>query len=151
MQAPPKLRHTPVSSSPISGKPIEIILSVIGTANCSTHFFSCGIRVKSSSIPWFSRIYGNTPYGKPAGKWSWWWIASHFDKLSVYELLIYNSLQISPDFIIDSYLYTCECQVLAGLSIAISIFALSSSCTHDPIQQKVHLVYFWQNWDFCIF
>ena len=54
-------RAARVSSSPISGQPIEITLTVIGSANWGTHFFDGGtIRVKSSPIPWFSRSFGNT-------------------------------------------------------------------------------------------
>ena len=48
--------------SPISGKPIEITLTVIGSANRGTQFFVRGTWVKSSPILRFSRGVGNTGY-----------------------------------------------------------------------------------------
>ena len=49
-----------VSSSPISGKPIEITLRVIGAANRSSQLFVRGTGVNSSPILRFSRCIGNT-------------------------------------------------------------------------------------------
>ena len=52
-------------SSPISGQPIEITLTVIGSANRGTHFFAC-----RTGVPPFRHSVGNTN-GKVKDVYMW--------------------------------------------------------------------------------